>query len=292
MIDNLFLEYYYTERGPGKVVENLKKGLDMLGIDVVKNIADSSNIGSLQLSGETHNPNYDFSAYEGKKCLMGPSCFQPTPDEKPHVAKKFRDIVAPSEWIRQMHLSYSELIGDVHVWAAGIDTSSWVPSSVPNDSKPLDCFIYFKHRDLSEANEVCHHLNHLGLKYNAVQYGSYTPDMLRELVRLSKFCILIDNTESQGIAYMQMLSSNLPILVFNRDWYIHPTSGVKYNASSVPYFDNRCGIVETSIDPEHIVRMVDTYKSFNPREYILENHTLLMSAKKYINLLESCKLVV
>ena len=291
MIDNLFLEYYYTERGPGKVVANLKKGLSMLGIGINDSFRDSEYIGSLQLSGDTDNPQYDFSRYDGKKCLMGPSCFQPTPDEKPHVAKKFRDIVAPSEWIRRMHLTYTDLIGDVHVWPVGIDTDVWLPSTVSYSSRPLDCFVYFKHRDVEELKVVCSHLDSMKLNYRVIQYGHYNPQMLYELAQLSRFCIFLDNTESQGIAYMQMLSANLPLLVFNRDWYLHPVSGIRHSASSVPYFDDQCGIIKNDIDKSHIIRMVDEANRFVPRDYILENHTIKKSAKNYIGLLESVRTI-
>ena len=284
MIESLFLEYYYTERGPGKVVDNLKKGLSIIGVTINETIRDSEYIGALQTHPDAHKPDYDLSPYTGKKCLMGPSCFL-TPDEKPAIAKKFRDIVAPSEWIARMHRSYDELVGTVHIWSAGIDTGVWLPHNIPDSRKLLDCFIYLKNRDTSEFQEVCKQLDGLGLKYAAIQYDHYAPQQLYQLCQLSRFCIFLDNTESQGIAYMQMLSANLPLLVFNRGWYVHPISNVTHDATSVPYFDDRCGLIKNDIKADHIVQMMDVYRKFMPREYILENHTLETSAKKYVDIL-------
>ena len=86
---------------------------------------------------------------------------------------------------------------------------------------------------------------------------------------------------------MQMLSANLPLLVFNRPWYDHPVSGVRHNATSVPYFDKRCGIIHDKISSTSIIEMVDSYSNFSPRDYILENHTLEKSAIEYVNIISN-----
>ena len=58
-------------------------------------------------------------------------------------------------------------------------------------------------------------------------------------------------------------------------------------ATSVPYFDDKCGIVADEMEKfDQFINMLDTYQ---PRDYIVKNHTLEISAKNYIKILEEMK---
>ena len=44
-----------------------------------------------------------------------------------------------------------------------------------------------------------------GVTYTGLQYGNYTPKEFNESLGQVKYCIIIDNTESQGIAIQEMM---------------------------------------------------------------------------------------
>jgi hypothetical protein len=89
--------------------------------------------------------------------------------------------------------------------------------------------------------------------------------------------------ETQGIAYQQALACGVPILAWERGGFWQDPSyfpdKVKFiSVSSVPYWDNRCGvkfnnISEFSTKLEEFLDKLNSHK-FTPRDYILENLTL------------------
>jgi hypothetical protein len=120
------------------------------------------------------------------------------------------------------------------------------------------------------------------------KYGNYHELDFLECAKSAAFAILLTNTESQGYAYMQLLSAGVPCLVFNQDTlYSSPDQPIQsWPATSVPYFDERCGLIEKEISKETIEKFFSVpLQSWDPRSYILENHTIEKSTKKYLKLL-------
>ena len=126
----------------------------------------------------------------------------------------------------------------------------------------------------------------LELFYENYPLGLHELDFL-ECAKSAAFAILLTNTESQGYAYMQLLSAGVPCLVFNQDTlYSSPDQPIQsWPATSVPYFDERCGLIEKEISKETIEKFFSVpLQSWDPRSYILENHTIEKSTKKYLKL--------
>jgi hypothetical protein len=73
---------------------------------------------------------------------------------------------------------------------------------------------------------------------------------------------------------------NIPIYVLDTKLWNN-----YFPATSVPYFDNRCGFIEINLN--NLDLFYDKLQEFNPRQYILENHTLMTSAQKYIDILKT-----
>lgn len=97
--------------------------------------------------------------------------------------------------------------------------------------------------------------------------------------------------ETQGIAYQQALSCGVPILAWDRggfwqDPFYFPRKVKFAPVSSVPYWDDRCGIKFKNIADfyEKLQEFLDKLNGniFSPRNYILENITLEKSAKTYL----------
>jgi len=117
-----------------------------------------------------------------------------------------------------------------------------------------------------------------------LKYGHYSETELLKSIRESKFCVLLTGTESQGIAYMEILSSNVPCYVINKPYWENSDNTIIHPACSTPYFDDTCGVIAENY--EKFEYFLDNLESFEPRSYILENHTLVQSAQEYLKLLE------
>ena len=85
------------------------------------------------------------------------------------------------------------------------------------------------------------------------------------------------------LAYMEMLSTNTPCYILDKTtWDDNPN--YSFQATSAPYFTDECGIKCTDLSMfEEFNKQI---KNYNPRDYILREHSLLKSAESYIKLLE------
>jgi hypothetical protein len=278
--------YYsnYTHRGPGKVVQNLVKGLEGIGV-VVSNVFSSRPSKYTAALQYCHPELLQQHSNAGSKILMGPNLFV-LPSDNPQLCKMFSDFVVPSGWVAELYRRFPEMDGNnLHIWPVGIETEKWKPDISWIRKQDLDCFIYFKNRskeDLRVVEAVCRKFN---LRYRVLEYGSYDEHELQELCHETDFAILLTGTESQGIAYMQILSTDTPCYVFNNSMWKSDDGKIQCPASSVPYFDGRCGSVNNNVQLDHFAEFLSKVRTFEPRKYVLESHTLEKSAEHYFKLL-------
>jgi glycosyltransferase involved in cell wall biosynthesis len=107
----------------------------------------------------------------------------------------------------------------------------------------------------------------------------------------SRFGIWLDAHESQGFALEEALSCNVPLFVWNVT-SLNQEYGCKYPdipATSIPYWDNRCGESFTSISEiqEKFQKFMDNLSSYKPREYVLENLSINVCENKLINIIKN-----
>ena len=276
-----------SERGPGMVYKNLRKGLELLGVEVM----------NYPIHLDEH---YDYSvclsdtkaweeAFDMSDCsLVGPNNWTvPLPE----VAAKYQDFLVPSQWVKDFYKTYDFMEDkNLHIWPAGIDTEDWPDRS--SEPKKGDCLIYFKGMSEQDKNLAAELLIDRGLSFGCLKYGNYTEDALRDATRQCRFAILVTRTESQGIAYQQILASGLPCFVFEKESWDDRSPEVECPATAVPYFDDRCGVkVREGASREEIYEafsyFLENLDSFDPRAYIEENLTLEICAQKFLDILES-----
>jgi len=275
-----------SHRGPGKVVQNLKLGLEKIGVSVIPEYSGHpwKYTGCLQFCKPQLISSY---ASTGRPMLMGPNLFV-LPTDNPSLCKLFQHFVVPSEWVKKTYQEFDLMNGkNIHVWSVGIDTDVWKPSE-QGKTGDIDCIVYFKNRsdqDLAVVEAICRKFD---LKYELFKYGSYLEqDLHKSATTKAKFAILCTGTESQGIAYMQLLSAGLPCYVFNNPLWKSEDGKHTAVASSVPYFDERCGYVINNVDLDHFKEFLKNIDNFHPRDYILDKHTLEEAAQKYFDLLRT-----
>ena len=229
------------------------------------------------------------------------AAFGINPVKNPDILQEFpiKKLIVPCKWLKQMFLPYGK--GNIAVWPVGIDTEMWKPAGQP---KKTDFLIYNKIRwdkenmDKALVRPVKDALQAHKLSFAELTYGSYKPADLKQALAQCRYAIFFCEHETQGIAYQQMLSAGVPVLAWDRggywqdpNWY---PDKIKFSpVSSVPYWDNTCGVKFTGI-ANFALRLKEFLTKadeggFKPREYILDNLTLAKCAQNYVDIVNSVK---
>jgi hypothetical protein len=271
---NLVYSQNSNNNGPGKVVINLKKGLELLNINYTEN---NFKIDAPSIFLQEHPVMYEKNL---SMDLVGPNiCVLPV-DNKIIFEQNYKKCIVPSQWVYNKYKTWIDSL-KLSIWPVGIDVDEFIP----NDKKTIDFLIYFKRRSIEELQHCCNVLNENGLTYMIVSYGQYEEKQFKNILDKCKYAIIIDNCESQGIAIQEIMSCNLPLLVW--DVELWQDRGIKYTveATSIPYFDETCGLsFKNKILFEKIlIDFLNKVTNFNPRNYILSNFTL---QKQALNLMK------
>lgn len=290
-------------RGPGIVAHNLVTGLSKIGFPWLNIVTGETNneeaflandkitkLGVLQQASIPREASID---------LLGPNTFV-MPREARGIISQSKALVVPSNWCKEKYLHYDgDIIGDrpIHVWPAGVDTDLYQPKEnkeIPAEISELKVLVYYKNRTAEDFAETITLLSNFGIKQENItvlRYGSFTHTELLYACNKSHCAVLLGHTESQGLATLEILSMNLPILVFDqKSWvYLDDVSIVWNNATSVPYFDGQCGKIVTNFVGENYKEFFDKVISneYTPREYIKANFSLEDSARKYLEIIFS-----
>tara|TARA_B100000902_G_scaffold59643_1_gene66752 strand:+ start:34490 stop:35494 length:1005 start_codon:yes stop_codon:yes gene_type:complete len=156
-----------------------------------------------------------------------------------------------------------------------------------NPNKIFDCLIYFKKRNPDELQQIIKFLEQRKLSYNILKYGEYKNKHLESLANNSRFGIVIDKTETQGFAILELMKMNLPLLVW--DYNLNFYEGVEIKGTSVPLWDSRCGIKFHNIKEfdNTFNYFINNLDSFEPIKFIEENLTYEKFFKNLINHFEN-----
>ncbi len=263
------------ENGPGKVVKNLIKGFEKSNTKYSVNSDGDINIilqYSNRLKGDLSN------------CFIGPNVVTlPVDDSVMMNYTEYKKLIVPSVWVKNVYSNWipSEKI---EIWPVGIDTEKF---NKLVSEKVYDFLVYFKRRNLNELNQIIEILNKKNKSFILIQYGQYNEDYFIEAISKSKFGIVIDGTESQGVALQEMMSCDLPLIVWDVKYWTDRGDSNKCDATSVPYFDERCGIKFYSI--EEFEQKYETFinSNYNPRDFIIDNLSIEVSTKKLINIINT-----
>ena len=268
-----------SHRGPGKVYQNLAKGLRLCGHGVNQPIIGDPDLTvCLQFVPEIFQ-------LDESRTLFGPNLVVLPSELKTLFSDPSKQILVPSKWVKDKYCQFDFITPDsLHIWSVGIDTDLWKPSESKKSTQ--DCFVYYKNRSQTDLNIVKLLLKKLKLSYSIIEYGKYTEDQLREACETSRFAILLTGTESQGIGYMEILSMGVPCYVFNQSTWKHEVVDISCSASSAPYFSETCGTFsDNHVSLDHFSNFVDSIDKFDPRTYIVDNHSLVVSATKLVNII-------
>lgn len=272
---NIF--YNSISNGPGKVVTNLLLGLNKLNIQHKTNqlISEDDKLLVLQEHQALFIPTSNDK-------IIGPNICTLPIDNHYVMSQNYKKMIVPCEWVKDLYMKWlpeDKLL----VWAVGINTDLFYDMS--EEKKEIDCLVYFKRRNEADLNSVISFLKSKNQTYEIIRYGSYQEEHFINTLKKSRYGIVIDKCESQGVAIEEMMSTNLPLLVW--DTTIWDDRGEEYavSATSVPYWDERCGVKFNNLDDlnDSFNKFINKKNDFKPRNYILENLGLEICAKNIYN---------
>ena len=285
MINLYYSEAYWghsaTMNGPHKVVDNLIKSLDQEKIDYTINEEKYEHNFLVQYDATAHEKH---SKIEQDTTIIGPQVWMFDGYGQFLIENQnyYKKIIAPSEWVKNKFITKFNLPEDkLAVWPVGIEEFNNVRE--PN----YDCLIYFKRRDQSELDAVKKFLVSNGLSYRMVEYGTYGEDGFKQLVNSAKFCFLINGTESQGIAVQEIMSMGVPIIAWDIKEWLDQGEAYRVPATSIPYWDDRCGEVFFNIDDLEVTfsKFYATLDQYEPKAFIKDNLSFECSVKILLDIL-------
>jgi len=169
-----------------------------------------------------------------------------------------------------------------------VETRKFSPQHTP---KLYHCFLYTKLRVKEDIKYALDIIDKFGLNYTLLEYGSYKEDYYKEVVNSSCFGIWVGRHESQGFALQEALSCDIPLVVWDtesmgQEWDVRSGGSVytgingEMTATSVPYWDARCGIiVNRDTFKEGVKFMKMNWPIYRPREFVMENLSVDACAK-------------
>ena len=250
--------------GPLKVIQNLCQSLEDCGVKYATNTEEYKHNFFL------HWDPYQVEVYKTIKnkesLLVGPQMWPFAPEFK--QLTEYGKVVAPSWWVKDKLGKYFNVTKCL-TWPVAIYNPE-LPSSILKN----DCLIYHKNRTQEDLEYIKLLLSRRRLTYTQLQYGSYTQDDFKKALASVKFCVIIDNTESQGIAIQEMMMANKPLFVWDTPVWDHMGQEYAVPASSVPYWDSMCGekVSDKNKLESHLDTFLEELYSYTPAKYV--NKTL------------------
>jgi len=198
--------------------------------------------------------------------------------------------VQPSEWPIKIWKSFpicNKL--NLKILPFGVNSDKFKEYKNINDRS--DVFIYYKVRNPTDLDYIKNFLNNKNIKFTIYEYSKYKEDDYINFLKNCKYGIWLGSQESQGFALQEALSCNIPLLVWNVKSINqeYKSNYPDYKATSIPYWDNRCGEYFYNKDDleETFNLFISKLNNYKPREYILENLTYDICEKKLIDLINT-----
>ena len=263
MINIFYSEKYWghsqTMNGPQKVVKNLLQSLDDCNVPYAIN--EEKYDKTLFVHWSTDMLGHYEDLENKKNLLVGPQIWAWSNEF--HLLKEYNKVLLPSLWCEKSMNKFFPKV-KTGVWPVAI-----YPPEIKNNNK-TDCLVYFKSRPENDLLSVLNYLDNRNITYTGLEYGRYSQDEFKESLSDVKYCIIIDNTESQGIAIQEMMASNKPLLVWNQTVWNHMGDDYIVDGTSIPYWSSDCG--EKFDKFENFDEVFNLFLSkldeYNPKKYI------------------------
>lgn len=275
---------------------NLCKGLDLLDIPYEVNIP-FNKLAIHQVVCIFGKGTACLNEYQQPNPIVAGIGLMTHPAQWPDLCKKYpvKRYLQHSTWCNDLYVPYygNEICQDL--WPVGIDTAYWSSSDTP---KQFDFLIYNKIHWNKEklnnefVNPLKRQLEDGGFSYREIVYGKYKREEYKTLLNATRAMIFIAEHESQGLAYQEALSMDVPILAWNQGKIMDPQYKVWSDfgkpATSVPYWDSRCG--ETFVSILDFREQLNLFWNnliaglYKPKAYVDDFLTLKLCAQRFVEI--------
>jgi hypothetical protein len=220
-----------------------------------------------------------------KRLLAGPNLVIFPSDRRELITAPEIDIyLTPDNSTHDLYVEdCPELNGRCQPWPAGVDTDYWQP--VLRKADRLKILIYLK-PDSGPVNPdiIITTLKQTGYQVEIIKYGSYTHAEYLQALQHAKLMVGFSQSESQGIAWAEAWSADVPTLIVRNDINTHRHK--TYRSSTAPYLSSQTGMFFNDLsDFEGVFNYWKMNQDkFNPRQYVIDNLSDERCAQKLVKL--------
>lgn len=203
---------------------------------------------------------------------------------------KVRFVIQPSDWFVSY---YRPWCGDKMLRCpVGIDLAK-LPDArgLP---KSVDVLIYDKIRwdrntlVAAVRDRLAARLDAAGLSHRTLRYGEHTRESYVDALRGARSMAFLCEHETQGLACEEAMAMNVPVFAWEEGRLVDPRqtpfARPDLRVSSVPYFDETCGLTFTLADMEE--RFDAFWRGlpvFHPRDYVERALSPAGAARVYLD---------
>lgn len=276
---------------------NLKQGLEDLGVEVHVNDFHHARRNPTKAINIAGFPDSYKRVKLPNSAVFGPG-YVPRPNEFDEVTagQNIKIFTQPSEWY--CTIWRPKLGKRIASMFRPIILDDW--PDLASKNKTHDVVIYDKirwHRDEMAPHilsRIQTHLHARGLTFLVLRYGDHRLSDFKAALKGRRAMIFLCEHESQGLAYQEAMASGIPIFAWDEGQLIDPDEKLiapeDILVSSVPYFDQRCGMI---FKEAHLELSFDQFwnslSEHDPRSYVKENLSPERSAHIYISLLDQAE---
>jgi hypothetical protein len=284
MINLWFDEDVYNGpvRGPYKVIVNLIESLEYTNTKYSINKEEYDYNYLVHYGREGHEKH---EKLEHESCVIGPQIwpfdmYGQFLKDNPQYYKK---LIVPSISPKISFIDQGFDKDKIEIWPVGI-------KDINIERTGNKILVYHKQRSEEDLKFVIDSLQDIGYEYEILRYGHYSQEQFYSCLENCFKGIIVGRPETQGVAYQEMMSSNLPLLLWDvNEWYDYnlPSPYQKYPQPSLAhYFSDECG--EKFYDKKDFVEVFNKFikNTYSPKEYVKKELSYDTSIKKLISIFE------
>jgi glycosyltransferase involved in cell wall biosynthesis len=293
----------YGKPRPGGVDQmfaNLCLGLDRIGVPYVVNLPfrelkPDDHVGVLGRG------RHSLDGYDRSNPIVAGIGLMTHPSEWPTLCEEYPVALylQHSQWATDVYRPYFK--ERCRTWPVGIDTQMWQPAHI--SERRVDFLIYDKILWQREQvvpallTAIREELARRKLTFVDIRYGAYSEPEYQASLASCRAMIFLCEHESQGLACQGALASDVPVLAWDQGRYLDPNRVAwgqpDVPATSVPYFDDRCGLTFRDVGefPRALAQFLDLERScaFAPRSFIVERLTLEKCSANFLDLMDAAR---
>lgn len=284
MINLWFDESVYNGpvRGPYKVIVNLIESLEHINVPYTINQEKYDYNYLVHYGREGHDKH---EKLEHNSCVIGPQIwpFDAYGQFLRDNPQYYRKLIVPSISPKISFVDQGFVEEKLAIWPVGI-------KDININRTGNKFLVYQKQRDDKDVEFIIEFLEKEGYEYQILRYEGYTQDQFYECLETCSRAIIVGRPETQGIAYQEMMSSDMPLLLWDvKEWYDYgvPEPYQKYPKPTLAhYFSDECGIKFYSRQEfkEAFDRFVTT--TYTPKNYVLKELSYEVSIKRLLSLFQ------